>query len=186
MQRVTFTSGGLELAGDLRVPDGAYEPLPALVFTGPLSGVKDQVVGTLRRPARPGGLRHARLRPPELRRQRGRAAPARGLGRQARRPARRRRLPRHEARGRRRPDRRRRRLPRRRLCGARGAPSTRACGRSPASAAHTTARRGSRDAARPGRVSAGCSPGALDEHGARARRRRDRVHARRAARGARR
>lgn len=45
MQRVTFKSGGLELVGHLRVPDGATGPRPALVFTGPLSGVKDQVVG---------------------------------------------------------------------------------------------------------------------------------------------
>jgi fermentation-respiration switch protein FrsA (DUF1100 family) len=47
--RVTFTSQGLQLAGDLRVPDDSphEEPggVPALVFTGPLSGVKDQVVG---------------------------------------------------------------------------------------------------------------------------------------------
>jgi hypothetical protein len=47
-QRVSFTSDGLRLVGDLRVPDEAPDPdrLPALAFTGPLSGVKDQVVGT--------------------------------------------------------------------------------------------------------------------------------------------
>jgi uncharacterized protein len=48
-ERVTFTSQGLRLAGDLRVPAGSPHDgpggLPALVFTGPLSGVKDQVVG---------------------------------------------------------------------------------------------------------------------------------------------
>ncbi len=48
-ERVTFTSQGLRLAGDLRVPDGspfeAAGTLPALTLTGPLSGVKDQVVG---------------------------------------------------------------------------------------------------------------------------------------------
>jgi hypothetical protein len=49
-ERVTFASDGLTIAGDLRVPDGSpFEvggKLPALTLTGPLSGVKDQVVGT--------------------------------------------------------------------------------------------------------------------------------------------
>jgi uncharacterized protein len=48
-ERVTFTSQSLRLAGDLRVPDHSPhqgpDGLPALAFTGPLSGVKDQVVG---------------------------------------------------------------------------------------------------------------------------------------------
>jgi uncharacterized protein len=48
-ERVSFTSQGLELVGDLRVPDDSpFEAggrLPALTLTGPLSGVKDQVVG---------------------------------------------------------------------------------------------------------------------------------------------
>jgi fermentation-respiration switch protein FrsA (DUF1100 family) len=48
-ERVTFTSLGLRLAGDLRVPDDSTQRgpggLPALTFTGPISGVKDQVVG---------------------------------------------------------------------------------------------------------------------------------------------
>jgi fermentation-respiration switch protein FrsA (DUF1100 family) len=48
-ERVTFVSLGLRLAGDLRVPEHSPHEgprgLPALVFTGPLSGVKDQVVG---------------------------------------------------------------------------------------------------------------------------------------------
>jgi fermentation-respiration switch protein FrsA (DUF1100 family) len=47
-ERVTFTSEGLRLAGDLRVPEesphAGPDGLPALTFTGPLSGVKDQVV----------------------------------------------------------------------------------------------------------------------------------------------
>ena len=43
-ERVAFSSQGLTLAGDLRVP-AASDGLPALTFTGPLSGVKDQVVG---------------------------------------------------------------------------------------------------------------------------------------------
>src|SRR5262249_14940208 len=48
-ERVTFTSQGLKLVGDLRVPDdspfAADDRLPGLALTGPLSGVKDQVVG---------------------------------------------------------------------------------------------------------------------------------------------
>ncbi len=48
-ERVSFTSSGLRIAGDLRVPEASpYDSaggLPALAFTGPLSGVKDQVVG---------------------------------------------------------------------------------------------------------------------------------------------
>jgi uncharacterized protein len=49
-ERVAFTSDGLRIAGDLRVPDESPHAgpagLPALTFTGPVSGVKDQVVGT--------------------------------------------------------------------------------------------------------------------------------------------
>ena len=43
---MTFVSDGLKIAGHLRVPSG--EPLgrPGLVFTGPLTGVKEQVTGT--------------------------------------------------------------------------------------------------------------------------------------------
>jgi fermentation-respiration switch protein FrsA (DUF1100 family) len=48
-ERVSFTSQGLTIVGDLRVPDDPSHAgaagLPALTFTGPLSGVKDQVVG---------------------------------------------------------------------------------------------------------------------------------------------
>jgi fermentation-respiration switch protein FrsA (DUF1100 family) len=43
---VTFESDGLLLAGDLRRPSAPLDPLlPALVFTGPFTGVKEQVVG---------------------------------------------------------------------------------------------------------------------------------------------
>lgn len=42
---VTFTSDGLELVGHLRVPTDAPGALPGLVFTGPLTGVKEQVTG---------------------------------------------------------------------------------------------------------------------------------------------
>lgn len=43
---VTFPSDGLTLAGDLRLPaPGVASPAPAIVFTGPLSGVKEQVTG---------------------------------------------------------------------------------------------------------------------------------------------
>lgn len=43
---VAFVSDGLTLAGHLRVPQGRAEPMPALVFTGPLTGVKEQVAGS--------------------------------------------------------------------------------------------------------------------------------------------
>jgi fermentation-respiration switch protein FrsA (DUF1100 family) len=46
MERVTFKSNGLELVGHLRLPSDATGPFPALALTGPLTGVKDQVVGT--------------------------------------------------------------------------------------------------------------------------------------------
>ncbi|MFC4591798.1 alpha/beta hydrolase [Sphaerisporangium corydalis] len=42
--RVEFTADGLTLVGDLRVPQGEG-PHPALVFTGPFTGVKEQVTG---------------------------------------------------------------------------------------------------------------------------------------------
>jgi len=43
--RISFKSDGLEIVGQLRLPDAA-SPAPAIVFTGPLSGVKEQVTGT--------------------------------------------------------------------------------------------------------------------------------------------
>ncbi len=42
---VRFTADGIELAGELRRPPGVG-PFPALAFTGPFTGVKDQVVRT--------------------------------------------------------------------------------------------------------------------------------------------
>lgn len=47
-EHVRFPSDGLSIAGHLRVPegDGTGGPLPAVVLTGPLSGVKEQVTGT--------------------------------------------------------------------------------------------------------------------------------------------
>src|SRR5215469_4633295 len=48
-ERVTFGSEGVELAGELRAgqPGPPHErPQPGLVFTGPFTGVKEQVVGT--------------------------------------------------------------------------------------------------------------------------------------------
>ncbi|SDM33645.1 alpha/beta hydrolase [Nonomuraea jiangxiensis] len=42
--RVDFAVDGLTLAGDLRVPDGVG-PWPGLVFTGPFTGVRQQVTG---------------------------------------------------------------------------------------------------------------------------------------------
>lgn len=41
-----FSSDGLTLAGHLRIPAGAAGPRPALLFTGPLTGVKEQVTGS--------------------------------------------------------------------------------------------------------------------------------------------
>jgi fermentation-respiration switch protein FrsA (DUF1100 family) len=43
---VTFSSEAHDLAGHLRVPKNAERPLPGVVFTGPFTGVKEQVVGT--------------------------------------------------------------------------------------------------------------------------------------------
>lgn len=42
---VTFTSDRLDLAGHLRVPADGSAHSPALVFTGPFTGVKEQVTG---------------------------------------------------------------------------------------------------------------------------------------------
>jgi len=42
---VTFRSDGLQLAGHLRVPSDAPGGRPGLVFTGPFTGVKEQVTG---------------------------------------------------------------------------------------------------------------------------------------------
>src|SRR5215203_1847398 len=44
-RRVEFNSDGLTLVGMLRVPAGLGVKHPAIVFTGPFSGVKDQVAG---------------------------------------------------------------------------------------------------------------------------------------------
>ncbi|HVE91522.1 MAG TPA: alpha/beta hydrolase [Actinomycetota bacterium] len=43
-RRVEFPSDGVRIVGDFRLPDGDG-PHPALVFTGPFTGVKEQVVG---------------------------------------------------------------------------------------------------------------------------------------------
>lgn len=46
IRRVTFRSDGVELVGNLHLPDRAgAQPLPAVVPTGPFSGVKEQVTG---------------------------------------------------------------------------------------------------------------------------------------------
>ena len=42
---MTFMSDGLQLAGHLRIPSDAPGARPGLVFTGPLTGVKEQVAG---------------------------------------------------------------------------------------------------------------------------------------------
>ena len=48
-ERVVFEADGLKLVGDLYLPAGATDALPALVLTGPFTGVKEQVVGTYAR-----------------------------------------------------------------------------------------------------------------------------------------
>lgn len=46
MERVEFSADGIRLTGDLRLPaTRASDRLPGLVFTGPFSGVRDQVTG---------------------------------------------------------------------------------------------------------------------------------------------
>jgi fermentation-respiration switch protein FrsA (DUF1100 family) len=44
MERVEFEADGLTLVGDLRAPESGG-PAPGLVFTGPFTGVRDQVTG---------------------------------------------------------------------------------------------------------------------------------------------
>jgi fermentation-respiration switch protein FrsA (DUF1100 family) len=44
VQRVEFEADGLTIVGDLRLPSHS-EPAPGLVFTGPFTGVRDQVTG---------------------------------------------------------------------------------------------------------------------------------------------
>jgi fermentation-respiration switch protein FrsA (DUF1100 family) len=49
-RRVTFISDHLQLVGHLYVPAGAQDqPTPAIVFTGPFTGVKEQVTGNYAR-----------------------------------------------------------------------------------------------------------------------------------------
>lgn len=44
IEKITFTSGGYRLSGDLHLPEGTG-PWPAVVLTGPFAGVKEQVTG---------------------------------------------------------------------------------------------------------------------------------------------
>ncbi|XRQ09201.1 alpha/beta hydrolase [Actinomadura welshii] len=44
-ERLTFSSEGIELVGELRLPD-TDDPRPAVALTGPFTGVKEQVLGT--------------------------------------------------------------------------------------------------------------------------------------------
>ncbi|HLZ57016.1 MAG TPA: alpha/beta hydrolase [Ktedonosporobacter sp.] len=49
-QRVTFVSECLKLVGDLYLPrESSNQPAPAIVFTGPFTGVKEQVTGNYAR-----------------------------------------------------------------------------------------------------------------------------------------
>ncbi len=43
---VRFRAGGLTLAGHLYLPEDRHDPVPGIVLTGPLTGVKEQVTGT--------------------------------------------------------------------------------------------------------------------------------------------
>jgi uncharacterized protein len=56
--RHEFASGGLKLVGELRLPDGPAPAAgwPALVLTGPLSGVKEQVVARYAEAMTQGGM----------------------------------------------------------------------------------------------------------------------------------
>jgi fermentation-respiration switch protein FrsA (DUF1100 family) len=45
IERITFSSEGVELVGELRIPEGDGAR-PAVALTGPFSGVKEQVLGT--------------------------------------------------------------------------------------------------------------------------------------------
>lgn len=49
MEEVTFTSDGLRIAGQLRRPDSVPDRAPAVLLTGPFTGVKEQVTGTYAR-----------------------------------------------------------------------------------------------------------------------------------------
>ena len=48
-ERVEFQADGVRLVGRLHLPDGTGAGLPAVVLTGPFTGVKEQVVGTYAR-----------------------------------------------------------------------------------------------------------------------------------------
>src|SRR5687768_10986681 len=47
-ERTTFAADGLELVGELHLPEGE-SPVAGVVLTGPFTGVKEQVVGTYAR-----------------------------------------------------------------------------------------------------------------------------------------
>ena len=66
-RRITFASEGIELVGDLRLPvggvgagAGAGAGWPAVVFTGPFTGVKEQVTGSYAELLTGAGFAHAR------------------------------------------------------------------------------------------------------------------------------
>ena len=42
---VRFAADGIDLVGHLRIPETAAGPRPALLLTGPFTGVKEQVTG---------------------------------------------------------------------------------------------------------------------------------------------
>jgi fermentation-respiration switch protein FrsA (DUF1100 family) len=54
-ERIVFSSEGIDLVGEIRVPQGSG-PWPAVVLTGPFTGVKEQVAGTYSRLLSEAGL----------------------------------------------------------------------------------------------------------------------------------
>ncbi len=54
-ERITFSSEGIELVGQLRLP-GGDGPVPAVALSGPFTGVKEQVVGLYAERLRQRGL----------------------------------------------------------------------------------------------------------------------------------
>ncbi len=67
MDRVEFEADGLTLVGDLRAP-ASGGPAPGLVFTGPFTGVRDQVTGLYAERLTRIRIRHACVRSSHLRR----------------------------------------------------------------------------------------------------------------------
>ena len=104
-QDIEFEADGVTLRGWLYTPDGASGPVPTVVMAHGFSAVKEMYLDRFAEAFAGAGLARARLRQPQLRRERRRAAPGdRSVGAGARLP-RRHHLRRDARGGRRRPDR---------------------------------------------------------------------------------